>query len=282
MTKTWLITGASSGFGRGMAERLLARGDQVIATVRRQGSLDDLAAQYHDRLRVVYLDVTDTGGVQAVVNQAFADFKRIDVIVSNAGYGILGTVEETSIDQMRDIIETNLMGSMVLIKAALPHLRAQGAGRIVQVSSEGGQIAYPGFSLYHASKWGIEGFIESLAKEVQPFDIDFMIVEPGPSRTAFVGSIVLPDPISDYDGTPAHDLKDAAFGGGWVIKGDPDRMVEAMITAADAPVMPFRLLLGKDAYAGVHGALSERLAVLEAGRDVTEAADFTEEELAAM
>lgn len=280
MTKTWLITGASSGFGRGMAERLLARGDQVIATVRRQGALDDLAAQYHDRLRVVYLDVTDTDGVQAAVNQAFADFNRIDVIVSNAGYGILGAVEETSIDQMRDIIETNLLGSMILIKAALPHLRAQGSGRIVQVSSEGGQIAYPGFSLYHASKWGIEGFVESLSKEVQPFDIEFMLVEPGPARTNFGAGLVLPDSIEDYDGTPAHDLKEAAFGGGWVIKGDPDRMVDAMITAADAPQMPFRLLLGADAYAGVHAALTERLAVLEAGKDITISADFTEEELA--
>ncbi|MBC08255.1 SDR family oxidoreductase [Thalassospira sp.] len=281
MDKTWLITGASSGFGRGLTEKLLARGDRVIATVRRKGSLDELVAQYGDRLRVAYLDVSDADAVQATVDQAFADVGRIDFIVSNAAYGILGAAEETGIDQMRQIIDTNLLGSIVLIKAALPHLRAQGSGRIIQVSSEGGQIAYPGFSLYHATKWGIEGFVESLAKEVAPFDIDFMIVQPGPTRTAFIGSIVFPDPIGAYDGTPAHDVKDA-LGGGWVVKGDPDRMVKAMIHAADAAKMPFRLLLGTDAYAGVHAALSDRLAVLEAGKDVTLAADFTEEELAAM
>ncbi|MCC9623906.1 SDR family oxidoreductase [Thalassospira sp. MA62] len=282
MAKTWLITGASSGFGRGMTERLLARGDRVIATARRTETLDDLAAHYGDLLRVVYLDVTDTGAIQQVVDQAFADNQQIDVIVSNAGYGILGAAEEASMDQIRHIVETNLIGSIVLIKAAIPHLRAQGAGRIVQVSSEGGQIAYPGFSLYHATKWGIEGFVESLAQELRPFDIDFMLVEPGPSRTDFIHALVLPDPNPAYDGTPAHDLKDAAFGGGWVAKGDPDRMVDAMIAASDAAQMPFRLLLGKDAYAGVRAALNDRLAVLEAGRDITEAADFTDEELAKM
>jgi len=282
MDKTWLITGASSGFGRGLAEKVLARGDRVIATVRRTGSLDDLVAQYGERLSVAYLDVSEPDAVQATVDKAFAEFGRIDFIVSNAGFGILGAAEETSIDQMRQIIDTNLLGSIVVIKAALPHLRAQGSGRVIQVSSEGGQIAYPGFSLYHATKWGIEGFVESLAKEVAPFDIEFMLVEPGPSRTAFIGSIIQPEPISDYDGTPAHDLKEAAFGGGWVIKGDPDRMINAMIAAADSPKMPFRLLLGSDAYDGVHAALTERLAVLEAGKDITISADFTEEELAAM
>ena len=282
MDKTWLITGASSGFGRGLAEKLLARGDRVIATVRRAGSLDDLVAQHGERLRVADLDVSEPDAVQATVDKAFADVGRIDFIVSNAAFGILGAAEETGIDQIRQIIDTNLLGSIVVIKAALPHLRAQGSGRIIQVSSEGGQIAYPGFSLYHATKWGIEGFVESLAKEVAPFDIEFMIVEPGPARTPFIGPIVQPDPIAAYDRTPAHDLKEAAFGGGWVIKGDPARMVDAMIAASDAPQMPFRLLLGSDAYAGVRAALTERLAVLEAGKDVTLAADFTEEELAAM
>ncbi|MDP2697562.1 SDR family oxidoreductase [Thalassospira sp.] len=282
MSKTWFITGASSGFGQGMTKRLLARGDRVIATIRQEGALDDLATQYGDRLHVVYLDVTDTDGIEKCVDRVFAGFGRIDVIVSNAGYGVLGAAEETSIDQIRHAIDTNLIGSMVLIRAALPHLRAQGGGRVVQVSSEGGQIAYPGFSLYHATKWGIEGFVESLAIEVAPFGIEFMLVEPGPARTNFAGGLVLPEPISDYDGTPAHDLKDAAFGGGWVIKGDPARMVDAMITAADQQDMPFRLLLGADAYAGVHAALTKRLGVLEANRAITESADFTDAELAAM
>ena len=179
MTKTWLITGASSGFGRGLAERLLARGDRVVATVRRPEVLDDLKTAYIDRLHVEILDVTDTEAVRRVVDAAFAALGRIDVVVSNAGYAVFGAAEEADDTMVRHVIDTNLVGSIALIRACLPHLRRQGGGRVLQVSSEGGRITYPAFSLYHATKWGIEGFVEAVAKETAPFGIGFTLVEPG-------------------------------------------------------------------------------------------------------
>lgn len=162
-SKTWLITGTSTGLGRLMTERLLARGDKVIATLRKSGALDDLQAQYNGRLHILLLDVTDTDAVRRTVQQAFDFAGRIDVLVSNAGYGLFGAAEEVSDAQIDRQIATNLIGPIQLIRAALPALRRQGGGRIVQISSEGGQIAWPNFSLYHATKWGIEGFIESVA-----------------------------------------------------------------------------------------------------------------------
>ena len=159
--RNWFITGTSSGFGRTLTEKLLARGDRVVATVRKTAALEDLKAQYGDRLWVAVLDVTDTQGVRRVVDQAFAKMGRIDVIVNNAGYGLFGAAEEVSEEQVRHQIDTNLIGSITVIRACLPHLRAQGSGHVLQVSSEGGQMTYPGFSLYHATKWGIEGFVEA-------------------------------------------------------------------------------------------------------------------------
>src|SRR5690606_35139081 len=152
--------------------------------------------------------------------------------VSNAGYGLLGAAEEASDAQVRDIVDTNLIGSITLIQAALPHLRSQGGGRILQVSSEGGQIAYPAFSLYHATKWGIEGFVESVAQEVAPFGIAFTLVEPGPARTGFGDNLARTRPLAAYEGTPADGIREA-LGGSWVIKGDPKRMTDARIRLAD-------------------------------------------------
>ena len=175
MGKTWLITGASSGLGRLMTERLLARGDRVVATVRREDSLADLQKEHGVRLVSPVLDLTDTAGIRAMLASAFRQLGRIDVLVSNAGYGLFGAAEEVTDVQIDHQIATNLIGSIQFIRAAIPHLRQQGGGRIVQVPSEGGQIAYPAFSLNHATKWGIEGFIESAAQEVAPFGIDFII-----------------------------------------------------------------------------------------------------------
>jgi NADP-dependent 3-hydroxy acid dehydrogenase YdfG len=152
MPKSWFITGTSSGFGRMLTEKLLARGDRVAATLRKLNALDDLKAHYGDNLWVASLDVTNTEAVRRVVDRAFSDMGRIDVVVNNAGYGLFGAAEEVSDDQIRHQIDTNLIGSIQVIRAALPHLRAQGSGRVLQVSSEGGQIAYPNFSLYHATK----------------------------------------------------------------------------------------------------------------------------------
>ncbi|YBV97205.1 SDR family oxidoreductase [Phyllobacteriaceae bacterium JZ32] len=280
MTRTWFITGASSGFGRLMAEKLLARGDRVAATVRHPEALDDLRAAHGERLWIANLDLRDTDAVRRTLDRAFGELGRIDVIVSNAGYGLLGAAEEATAAQVRDIIDTNLIGSIVVIQAALPHLRAQGGGRILQVSSEGGQIVYPGFSLYHATKWGIEGFVETVAREVAPFDIQFTLVEPGPARTNFGNGIVQPEPIAAYDGTPAHLTRDALFSGDWVVIGDPDRMADAMIAVGNETNPPLRLALGSTSYQAIRDALHKRLDELEAHRAITVSTDYPAEELA--
>jgi NAD(P)-dependent dehydrogenase (short-subunit alcohol dehydrogenase family) len=179
MAKTWFITGTSSGIGRLLTEQLLARGDRVAATLRRPEALDALKASAGDRLWLGRLDVTDLDQVRTTVDAAFAELGEIDVVVNNAGYGVFAAVEEASDEQVRRVIDTNLIGSIDVIRATLPHLRAQGHGRIVQVSTAGGQTTYPNFSYYHASKWGIEGFCETIAPEIAPFGIGMTIVEPG-------------------------------------------------------------------------------------------------------
>ena len=264
MTRTWFVTGASSGIGRKLTERLLARGDRVGVTLRRMDALDDLRALHGDRLWMAELDVTDLAGVRVVIDRAFGELGRIDVVVSNAAYGLTGAAEELSDAQIRRQIDTNLLGSIGVIRAALPHLRAQGGGRIMQVSSEGGQIAYPGFSLYHAAKWGIEGFVEAVAQEVAPFGIAFTLVEPGPAATAFGANRVDAAPMAVYDTTPAGEIRRALAGGTFVARGDAGKMAQAMIDCADRSPAPRRLTLGSGAYVRVHGALSGRLAELEA------------------
>lgn len=273
MARTWLVTGASSGIGRKLTEILLARGDRVAATFRRVGALDDLKAQYGDSLWVESLDVTEPVRVLAVVDRAFNELSRIDVVVSNAGYGLFGAAEEVSDEQIRHQIDTNLIGSIAVIRAALPHLRAQGGGRVLQVSSEGGQVAYPNFSLYHASKWGIEGFVEAVAQEVAPFGIEFTIVEPGATRTGFSSAKVSPPPMAAYETTLVGEMRRAFASGAFAIKGDAGRTAQAMIDSADISPAPRRLTLGSQAYAHVHAALTGRLAALEAQQEIALSAD---------
>ena len=273
MIKTWFITGVSAGFGRLMTEHLLARGDCVVGTTRRDGTLDHLHEAYGDRFVEVSLDLTDTASIWTAVNDAFARVSRVDVVVSNAGYGLFGAAEEMTDAQIDRQIATNLTGSIQLIRAVLPHLREQGGGRIVQVSSEGGQIAYPNFSLYHASKWGIEGFIESVAQEVAPFGIDFIIAEPGPTDTQFAKSLEHSAPMAIYEDTPAGEMRRAVADGSFEIKGDAERTVAAMISAAAETAPPFRLPLGSTAYNSISSALTQRLAMIKAQREMAFSAD---------
>ncbi|UZE47361.1 SDR family oxidoreductase [Rhodopseudomonas sp. P2A-2r] len=272
-SKSWFITGTSSGFGRAMTEKLLLRGDRVAATLRRVEALDDLKAQYGERLWIAALDVTDADAVRTVIDRAFADIGRIDVMVSNAGYGLFGAGEEASDAQIRHQIDTNLIGSIQVIRAALPHLRKQGGGRIIQVSSEGGQIAYPNFSLYHASKWGIEGFIESVAQEVAPFGITFTIAEPGASRTDFGRGMVRAPLMDVYDATPAGEVRRAIASGGFAVKGDPDKMAQAMIGCVDISPAPLRLVMGGDSYSHIRAALLARIAELDAQKEIAFSTD---------
>lgn len=273
MTKTWFITGASSGFGRLLTEKLLTRGDKVAATLRKPNALDDLRARHGDRLWVAELDVTDTTAIHQTIDRAFAELGQIDVVVSNAAYGLFGAAEELTDAQVRHQIDTNLIGSITLIQSALPHMRAQGGGRILQFSSEGGQMAYPAFSLYHATKWGIEGFVEAVAQEVAPFGISCTLVEPGPTGTSFADGLVRSEPTATYEHTPVGDMRRAFTDGSFKITGDLAKMVDAIIASADSDQTPLRLTLGKSAYASVRSALSKRLTSLEAQKDVALSAE---------
>ncbi|WFS04285.1 SDR family oxidoreductase [Rhizobium tumorigenes] len=273
MRKTWFITGASSGLGREITEQVLARGDTAVATVRREGSLAPLKELYGERLTVTNLDLTNPPSIRSAITDAFDRAGRIDVVVSNAGYGLFGAAEELTDAQIDRQIATNLVGSIHLIRAALPRLRQQGGGRIVQVSSEGGQIAYSNFSLYHATKWGIEGFVESVAQEVAPFGIDFILAEPGPTVTNFGAGLDRAEPMGVYDATPAGDIRRAIASGNFLLKGDAKRTVAAIIAAADMDKPELRLALGSTAYESISKALGQRLGALKSQRHIAFSAD---------
>jgi NAD(P)-dependent dehydrogenase (short-subunit alcohol dehydrogenase family) len=272
--RTWFITGVNSGFGRRLTEQLLARGDRVAGTVRQRDSMNDLQANYGDQLWIAHLDVTDTLAVHQVVDKAFADLGRIDVVINNAGYGLFGAAEEFSDDQIRHQLDTNLVGSIQVVRAALPHLRAQGGGRIIQVSTYGGQASNPGGSLYNAGKWGIEGFMEATAKDVAPFDIGVTIVEPGGAGTGFrSGGSRLGTPLAAYDNTPASYARSIRTST-HPSPGDPARIARAMIDSVEQDPAPLRITLGSDSYGIIHQALTERLAALEAQRDLAYSTDL--------
>ena len=271
--RTWFITGVSSGFGRIMTEKLLERGDCVAGTARKLEQLEDLKAKYGERLWLEYLDLTDSGAIRRTVDSAFAQLGRIEVVVNNAGYGLFGAAEEVSDEQIRHQIDTNLIGSIQVIRAALPHLREQGGGRILQVSSTGGQFAFPAFSLYHATKWGIEGFVESVAQEVAPFGIELTIVEPGANGTNFAAGMVSPPSMELYDRTPVGDVRRVVENHEFPMPGDPAKAAQAMIDSVDVSPAPLRLPLGSDTYTLVRGALEKRLAALDAQKGIALAAD---------
>jgi NAD(P)-dependent dehydrogenase (short-subunit alcohol dehydrogenase family) len=273
--RTWLITGVSSGFGRELTRQLLEHGDRVVGTVRGLDKVADLSKQYPDTFRAENLDVTDTAAVRALVDRAFAELGRIDVIVSNAGYGLFGAAEELSDDQVAHLIATNLTGSIQLIRASLPHLRQQGGGRIIQLSSYGGQVAFAGNSLYHATKWGIEGFCEAVAQEVAGFGIGVTIVEPGGARTEFrYGSAQVAELMPEYDGNPAHAFEKMLDPANGLAPGDPARMAAAMIESIDTEPAPLRMILGSQALDNTVKVLQERIAGFEAQRGLAASTDF--------
>ncbi len=266
---TWFVTGASRGFGRELTEQLLARGDRVAATLRHPVQLDELAARYGDRLWVRALDVTDTGQLRRVLREAFTELGGVDVVVSNAGYGVFGAAEDLTEEQVEAMIATNLTASIQLARAAVPLLRAQGGGRLMQLSSMGGHIAFPAFSMYHATKWGIEGFYEALAQEIEPFGIRAILVEPGMIRTGFYDAATRVPASEPYRDGPA-DGEPIPLDR---MPGDQAKVVTAMIGAALSADPPRRLLLGSDAYRLVHQALAVRLAAVEAQKDLAASTD---------
>ena len=219
--------------------------------------------------------MTDTPAIRATVDAAFADLGRIDVIVNNAGYALLGAAEEVSDAQIQHQIDTNITGSIQVARAALPHLRRQGGGRIVQIASMLGQTAYPSMSVYAATKWAIEGFFEALIQEVAPFGIDAILVEPGASRTNFAGSSAVMGQIMEpYEQSHVGDFRRMLAAAGLAaFPGDPRKMAQAIIDAVDQAQAPKRLTLGSDAYAAVHQALTGRLTALESQKELAHSTD---------
>ena len=277
--RTWFITGVNSGFGRLMSERLLERGDRVAGTVRKMDSVNDLKTKYGDFLWLEHLDMTDLSGIRRVVDKAFAELGRIDVIVSNAGYGLFGAAEELSDEQVAHQLSTNLFGPIQLVRAALPRLRAQGGGRIIGMSTYGGQAALPGGSLYHASKWGLEGFLDSIAQELAPFKIGVTIIEPGGALTNFrFGGAQLGTPIEAYKGTPAAMVHAMIKDTSRLPPGDPAKMAKVIIDSVDQNPASKRIALGSDAYGAIHKALTDRLSALEAQKEVAFSTDFPKDE----
>jgi NAD(P)-dependent dehydrogenase (short-subunit alcohol dehydrogenase family) len=239
--KVWFITGTSKGFGRVWAEAALARGDQVAATARNTETLSRLAQRYGKQVAVLKLDVTDRAEVQAAIAEANRRFGRLDVVINNAGYGLFGTIEEVSETEARAQIETNLFGALWVTQAALPIMRAQGSGHIIQVSSIGGVNAFPTIGLYHASKWGLEGFSQALAAEVAAFNIKVTIVEPGGYATDWGGSSAIrATAIPAYD--PARE-RIASFRS-TNVPGDPEATGPAILKVVDAQDPPLRVFFG--------------------------------------
>jgi NAD(P)-dependent dehydrogenase (short-subunit alcohol dehydrogenase family) len=260
-SKVWFITGTSKGFGRIWAEAALARGDRVVATARNVTAVQALADQYGDLVFTLPLNVDDKIAVDAAVAQAIARFGRIDIAVNNAGYGQFGAIEEVSEAEARAQIETNLFGALWVTQAVLPHMRAQGCGHILQVSSIGGVNAFPAIGLYHASKWALEGFSQSLASEVADFGIKVTIIEPGGYATDWSGpSAKRAAEMPEYDPIRAARAASRAT----FVPGDPDATGPVILKLVDAEAPPLRLFLGVTGLPMTKSEYARRLETWEA------------------
>ena len=274
--RIWLITGASRGFGRSFAQAALAAGDRVGATARDTSSLEDLVAEHGDAVLPIELDVTDRGAVFAAVRNVHEHFGRLDVVVNNAGYGVSGAIEELSEEQARRQLEVNVFGALWVTQAALPILRGQGSGWIVQVSSIGGLAAFPLTGIYHASKWALEGFSETLRQEVEPFGIKVLMVEPSGFRTDWAGSSMdRAEPIDAYQQIDQIAQRRAfqQEDNNGSQPGNPDLAAQALLDTLNRDDPPFRLLLGNVAYDVAVDRYETRLTEFRAGEQVARAAD---------
>lgn len=272
--KTWLITGVSSGFGHAMTEQLLAQGKTVIGTVRNVAKVQDLMAQYPDTFVSEILDVTDVSAIHRLVAKLTQSY-QIDVLVNNAGYGLFGAAEELSDDEINRIIATDLTGSIQMVRAILPSMRHQGHGRLIQISSYGGQVAFPGNAMYHAAKFGIEGFMEAVAQEVASFNIGVTIVEPGGARTEFrYGSAQVAKAMPAYEGNPAHAFQTMLDPANGLAPGDPKRMASRIIESVAQDPAPLRMVLGSQALENTIATLEKRVADFKTQTDLAASTDF--------
>jgi NAD(P)-dependent dehydrogenase (short-subunit alcohol dehydrogenase family) len=274
MAKTWFITGASRGFGREWSIAALERGDAVAATARNTASLDDLVQRFGDKVLPLRLDVDDHDAVFAAVATAHERFGGLDVVVNNAGYGQFGMVEEISEAEARAQFDTNVFGALFVTQAALPYLRAQGSGHILQVSSIGGISAFPNIGIYNASKWALEGFSQSLAAEVADFGIDVTIIEPGAYSTDWGGTSArhaTPDPAYDAFREKAAEQRRARAGN----PGDPLATREAVLQLVDMENPPLRVFFGDGPLAIATRDYESRLAEWRAWEPLSKAAHGT-------
>lgn len=269
--KIWFVTGASRGFGRIWTEAAAARGDKVAATARDMATLSDLSTKFGANILPLTLDVTDHDAVAVRVNEAHHHFGRLDVVLTNAGYGLTGAFEETTLEEARANFDTNVIGTFSTIKAALPLLRAQWSGHILAVSSVGGLVTFPLYSVYQATKFAIEGLVQTLAQEVAGFGIKVTLIEPGPFRTDFLAPTSLKNttPIPAYE--PVRDQLAKMFTSDML--GDPKATVDAILKAVDADEPPLHLILGpllplvKQVYAARIQAWEQWEQVSRAGQD---------------
>jgi NAD(P)-dependent dehydrogenase (short-subunit alcohol dehydrogenase family) len=266
--KVWFITGTSRGFGREWAIAALDRGDKVAATARDTATLTDLTQKYGDALLPIQLDVTDRDADFAAVKQAHDHFGRLDVVVNNAGYGHFGFIEELSEQEARAQIETNVFGALWVTQAALPYLRAQRSGHILQVSSIGGITAFQNVGIYHASKWALEGFSQSLAQEVEPFGIHVTLIEPGGFSTDWAGpSSKRSTPLPDYK--EVHEAADKVRAQRTSKPGDPAASAAAVLKIVDAPKPPLRVFFGELPLSLAKADYESRLATWEEWQPVS-------------
>ena len=275
MRKTWLITGSSRGFGWELAQAVLDSGDALLATARRPDQLDELVRKHGDRVRTFALDVTDAAAARAAVQTAVDEFGSLDVVVNNAGYGNSAPIEDFPDDDFRAEIETNLFGLVNVTKAALPVMRKQRSGHIIQFSSMGGRVGgTPGMGAYQTAKWGVEGFSEVLANEVGPLGIKVTIIEPGGFRTDWAGSSMRTLPVrEDYDQTVgAMNRYRESTAASW--PGDPARAARIIVDIARLDEPPLRLLLGASAVDSAEKASRSRAVEAEKWAYVSRSADF--------
>jgi NADP-dependent 3-hydroxy acid dehydrogenase YdfG len=275
--RVWFITGASTGFGRLLAEQTLRAGHKVVATARKPEQIANLSHDYADRCLVLPLDVTNQTQVNSAVTETLAKFGRVDVLVNNAGYGVAGAIEEVSAAEFLPMFETNIFGLLRVTRAFLPQFRKQHSGHILNLSSIGGVVAGPGIGFYNATKFAVEGISEALAAELAPLGIRVTIIEPGPFRTDFLGrsGVVAKTRIPDYDSTAGNMRKYFAENDGKQ-RGDPLRAVEAMMQVVESPEPPLRLLLGVSALQRLRAKFDNWQKEIAAWEQVTVGADFPE------
>ena len=276
-SQTWLITGASKGLGRALAEAALAAGDQVVAAVRNPDSVADLSTAYGDRFTAVAFDARDASAAARPIEAAVDRYGRLDVLVNNAGRAIVGAAEEVTDAQLRDLMDLHLFGPAALVRAALPIMRAQGSGTIVQMSSQGGRMSFPGVSTYSASKFALEGWSEALAGEVAPFGIRVMLVEPSRFRTAFNAAEVLDftDSSSTYRDVLAAVRADMAGADGKQ-EGDPVAAAQIIVSLVRSEEVPLRLPLGAEAVERLTTTYQRGLDDVARWTELARSADFAD------